>query len=164
MSITRKAARPMLASMFIMGGVDAIQNPETKAAKAQRVAPAIARRVGLPDDPETLVRINGGVMFGAGAMLAMGWLPRLAATALAASTVPTTLAGHRFWEETDKQAYKMQHIQFFKNVSMLGGLMIAAVDTGGRPSLPSRARRAAAKAKKTAAKTATRAREVLPAA
>ena len=146
MSITRKVARPMLASMFIMGGVDAIQNPETKATKAKSVGPAIARRVGLPDDPVTLVRINGGVMLGAGALLAMGKLPRLAAAALAVSTVPTTLAGHRFWEETDKQAYKMQRTQFFKNVSMLGGLIIAAADTGGRPSLPWRARRAAHRA------------------
>jgi hypothetical protein len=37
----------------------------------------------------------------------------------------------------------MQRIQFFKNVSMLGGLLLAALDTEGRPSLSWRAHRAA---------------------
>ncbi len=36
--------------------------------------------------------------------LATGRAPRLAATVLAASLVPTTLAGHRFWEESDPTA------------------------------------------------------------
>src|SRR5687768_7477287 len=100
MTITRKLARPMMAAMFIEGGLDAFRNPETKKEKADTVAPEVARKVGLPDDTVQLVRINGGVMVGAGVMLAMGWFPRLAATALAGTLVPTTLAGHRFWEIT----------------------------------------------------------------
>jgi putative oxidoreductase len=34
-------------------------------------------------------------------------------------------------------------VHFFKNVSMLGGLMLAAVDTEGKPGVAWRARRAA---------------------
>ena len=45
---------------------------------------------------------------------------------LAASLVPTTLAGHRFWEETDPQAKAMQRLQFAKNTSVLGGLLLAS--------------------------------------
>jgi uncharacterized membrane protein YphA (DoxX/SURF4 family) len=51
----------------------------------------------------------------------------------------------------------MQRIHFLKNVSMLGGLILAATDTNGRPSLGWRA-------KKTAQTAATKARESLPTA
>ena len=155
MSITGKIARPMMAAMFIHGGLDAFKNPESKKEKAETVAPVVAEKLGLPNDTVTLVRINGGVMVGAGVMLAMGWFPRLAATALAGTLVPTTIAGHRFWEQTDKQLRAQQTIHFLKNVSMLGGLMIAATDTAGKPSLGWRARRAAQSASKSA-------REALP--
>jgi uncharacterized membrane protein YphA (DoxX/SURF4 family) len=57
--------------------------------------------------------------------------------------VPTTVAGHRFWEESDPTAKGNQKIHFFKNVSMLGGLIIAGLDTEGRPGLAWRAKRAA---------------------
>jgi len=139
-------ARPLLASMFVLGGADALMNPQSKAERAKTVGPKVAAPLGLPEDPETLVKINGAVQLGAGALLAFGKLPRLASLALAASLVPTTLAGHRFWDETDDRARTMQRIQFFKNVSMLGGLLLAAVDTGGRPALSWRARRAAEQA------------------
>ena len=55
--------------------------------------------------------------------------------------VPTTLAGHRFWEERGP-ARNAQTIQFLKNAAMLGGLVLAATSTGGRPSVPWRAKRA----------------------
>jgi putative oxidoreductase len=143
MAVSRTLARPLLASMFIMGGADALLHPESKSERAKDVGPKMAAPLGLPEDPETLVKINGAVQIGAGSLLALGKVPRLASVALAASLVPTTLAGHRFWEETDERARAMQRIQFFKNLSMLGGLLLAAVDTGGRPSLSWRAHRAA---------------------
>jgi uncharacterized membrane protein YphA (DoxX/SURF4 family) len=58
------------------------------------------------------------------------------------SLVPTTLAGHPFWHEADQAARAQQRIHFLKNVAMLGGLILAAGDTGGRPSVPWRAKRA----------------------
>ncbi len=73
----------------------------------------------------------------------MGWWPRLSAAVLAGTLVPTTLAGHRFWEIEDKQERAQQRIHFLKNVTMLGGLLIAAADTAGDPSLAWRGRHAA---------------------
>ena len=67
---------------------------------------------------------------------------RPAAVVLAATLVPTTLAGHRFWEEDDPAARRHQTIHVLKNVAMMGGLLLAAADTGGRPSVPWRAKRA----------------------
>jgi putative oxidoreductase len=149
----RALARPMLASMFIAGGIDALQDPESKADAAEPVVDELTGR--LPDDlPEQaqwveqldtpqFVRANGAVQVVAGLALALGKAPRLAATALAATLVPTTLAGHRFWEEDDPGAEAAQRVQFLKNVSMLGGLVIAALDTEGEPSVAWRTRHGA---------------------
>ena len=95
-----------------------------------------------PDD-ELLVKIDGAVKVIAGSMLALGKAPRFASTALAASLIPTTLAGHRFWEETDPDQKTTQQLNFMKNLGLLGGLLIAAADTEGKPSLGWRARKAA---------------------
>jgi uncharacterized membrane protein YphA (DoxX/SURF4 family) len=136
MTIAQRIARPMLAGMFIAGGNDAIRNPGSKAARAEPVALAIAEPLGLPDDVTQLVQLNGAVQLGAGVMLAVGRLPRLSALALAGSLVPTTLAGHAFWRETDKQTRTAQRLQFLKNLAMLGGLVLVVADRRGRRPFP----------------------------
>lgn len=147
MAISRKIARPMMAGMFVVGGLDAVKRPDSKTEAADPVVTPLAGPLGLPEDTAQLVRINGAVQIGAGLMFASGRLPRVAATALAVSLVPTTLAGHRFWE-ADDDARAGQRIHFFKNLSMLGGLILAATDTEGRPSLAWRARKAAERAQR----------------
>jgi uncharacterized membrane protein YphA (DoxX/SURF4 family) len=134
-----------MASMFIAGGADTLRNPGPR--------PEVAARAGL-QDPEKLVKINGYAQLIGGLALATGKLPRLSALALAGSLVPTTYVGHAFWAETDKNAKQQQQIQFLKNLSMLGGLLLAAADTGGRESIPHAAGRVTRKAKKKAAKAA----------
>ena len=147
MAISRLFARPMLASMFIVGGIDSVRNAGQKAGAAepvtQKLVPLLQRVVPqLPSDPTTLVRINGVAQIAAGLGLASGKAPRLSATVLAATLVPTTAAGHRFWEKSDPGERAQQRVHFFKNVSMLGGLIIAAGDTEGRPGVAWRTRRA----------------------
>ncbi len=144
MTISRRLARPLLSSIFLVGGWDAVRNPEGKVKKADPVAQAIATKVpGLPQDTQSLVRLNGVVMVGAGALLAIGKYPRLAALALIGTILPTTFAGHRFWEETDEMTRAQQRVHFIKNLGVLGGLILAAVDTEGAPSLSWRAKRGA---------------------
>lgn len=141
MNPIRMVARPMLASMFVVGGIDSLTNPAPKTATAEDVTEPLGQAIpAIRDtDEETLVRINGAAQVLGGSLLAIGKMPRLASTVLAATLVPTTMAAHRFWEEADEEARANQQIQFFKNVSMLGGLMIAAMDTEGRPGLVWRA-------------------------
>ena len=79
----------------------------------------------------------------AGTLLALGRFPRLSALALAATLVPTTAAGHRFWEAEEDADRAQQRIHFLKNLSMFGGLLIAAADTSGQPSLAWRTRHGA---------------------
>jgi putative oxidoreductase len=144
MTLVRRLARPCLAAMFVTGGLDSFRRPETKVPAADPIAPRIAEKLPyLPEDTESLVRINGAAQVAAGLLLATGRFPRLSSAVLAGSLVPTTLAGHRFWEEQDETRRAQQRIHFFKNLSMLGGLMLAAVDTEGRPGLAWRAQHAA---------------------
>ena len=114
----------MLAAPFIIGGVNALRAPAKMVPAAQEVGVPIAEQVGLPEDPETLVKINAGVQIGAGALLALGIFPRVASLALAATLVPTTLAGHRFWEAEDDAERTQQTIQVLKNAAMFGGLLL----------------------------------------
>jgi uncharacterized membrane protein YphA (DoxX/SURF4 family) len=149
----------MLASIFIIQGYDTFRHPERVAAKAEPIVTPIAERVpAVPAKPEQAVRLNGAVQVVAGSMLAIGRFPRLSALVLIGSLVPTTLAGHRFWEAEDDASKAQQRIHFLKNLSMLGGLAITAVDTEGKPSLVWRVRYAAKSAGKSATGPARSAR------
>jgi putative oxidoreductase len=162
MTITRRVARPLLASVFISGGIDTLRQPAPRVAKAEPVAPAVGRAFGLPSDTEQLVKINAAVQIAAGLLLAIDRLPRLAAVALIGSLVPTTVAGHRFWEETDPGQRSQQLTHFLKNLGLLGGLILAAVDTEGAPSISWRARRAAKRARQVVSDAVSDTYEALP--
>jgi uncharacterized membrane protein YphA (DoxX/SURF4 family) len=168
MSPARLLARPLLAGVFVYGGVDALRTAKAKVPVAEDIAQPIAHAapVDLPSDTEQLVKLNGAVQVVAGALLATGKLPRLAALALAATIVPTTLAGHRFWEAPDDATKAEQTIHFLKNASILGGLILAALDTEGRPSVAWRAKRTGREARTHAAElishTADRAAGLVP--
>jgi putative oxidoreductase len=95
-----------------------------------------------PTDPETLVKLDAAVKVGAGLALGFGKFPRLAALLLAGSLAPTT-AMHRFWDLEDPKERTEQQIHFLKNLGLLGGLLIAAADTHGKPSLAWRGKRTA---------------------
>lgn len=140
MNLTRTVARPLLAGVFVTSGIDTARHPDERAKRAEPVARAIAVPLGLPDDPVLLVRVNGAAQAAAGSLLAMGKLPRLAAAVLAGSLVPTTVAGHRFWEEVDDAKRSAQRIHFLKNLAMLGGLILVIGDR--RPSRRRRSRKA----------------------
>jgi uncharacterized membrane protein YphA (DoxX/SURF4 family) len=197
--IVRRIARPLLSTIFVTGGIDAVRNPAPKVPVAEPVidlvtdaAQPVAQRVAvaaggvadqasdavdatiaaspfeeepvvdsvssaaraatdsvhrvasgapLPFENETYIRANGAVQVAAGVLLAFGRVPRLSSAVLAASLVPTTFAGHRFWEAEGAERER-QKIQFAKNASLVGGLILAAVDTEGAPGLAWRARRA----------------------
>jgi putative oxidoreductase len=151
MNPIRLAARGMLASTFITGGVSSLRDPGPRAEAAK---PVIDRLRGvvpqLPPDDETVVRIDSALHVVFGTTLLLGKFQRTSALVLAATLVPTTVGGHRFWEKDDDSAKANQAFQFQKNVSMLGGLLFAALDRKGKPSLTYRAEKAGSRAKKVA--------------
>ena len=175
--ILRRIARPMLAAVFVSGGIDTLRNPTPRVETADPVVGKATDQVldkipdqaldkvpdkvieKVPTDTESLVKLNAAAQIGAGLALALGKLPRLSALVLASSVVPTTLAGHRFWEKEDPQERTQQQIHFFKNVGLLGGLLLAAADTHGKPSAAWRAKHAAKSAADSVRDTAS---SVLP--
>jgi putative oxidoreductase len=129
MGIARMLGRQLMASIFIVSGLEVLARPEPRAKAAKPVVDAVASALPIaPRDPLTAVGLNAMVHVGAGVMLAVGFLPRLAALALATSMVPTTLAGHRFWEIQDPAQRGQQQVQFLKNTAILGGLLVLALD------------------------------------
>jgi uncharacterized membrane protein YphA (DoxX/SURF4 family) len=142
--LLRRIARPLLAGIFISGGINQLRDAEGHAKMAEPVVDRVVELVPVeePLSHVTLVRLDAAVKIGAGTMLALGRAPRLSAAALAASLVPTTLAAHRFWEMEDPEQRQLHQIHFVKNLGLLGGLLLAVADTEGKPSLAWRARRA----------------------
>ncbi|MEP6598227.1 MAG: DoxX family protein [Actinomycetota bacterium] len=151
MPLIRALARPLLASTFLVGGVETLRNPEPKIPKAAKVVGDLHEKLPALSNTKQVVQADAALKVVAGGMLALGKFPRISSLALAASLAPTTIAGHRFWEEKDPGVRQSQLFHFFKNVSLLGGLIIAAVDTEGRPSLGYRAKRAPTTVKHAAA-------------
>jgi len=140
----------MLSATFIARGVDALRNPKPAADAAR---PTLGMMSSLPDpvgskvpsDAETVAKINGAVQVVGGLLLASGKMPRLTAAALALSVVPGSLGSHSFWKESDPQRSAQERREFLTDLSLIGGLIIAAADTEGKPSLAWRGRRAAHK-------------------
>ena len=151
MTVVRRIARPMLAAIFVTSGLDSLRHPAGRAQAAGPLVKALAGRLNLPDDPEMMVRANGATMLAAGTMLGLGRFPRLAALALAGALVPTTYAGHAFWTIKDPAVRAQQKVHFLKNVGLLGGVLLASVDTAGQPGLAYRARRVGFEARRQTA-------------
>jgi putative oxidoreductase len=163
MAISRLIARPLLAAGFVIGGINGLRTASSLAPKAaavtDKVVPLVRRSgVPVPEDTVTLVRVNAGVQILAALALATGRAPRVASSVLAVSLVPTTIAGHAFWAESEPEARKRQLLAFGKNLSMLGGVLIAAGDTEGKPGVAWRTRRAAKDARREAKHLAATAR------
>lgn len=165
MTLFRAGARTLLASQFIWSGYKAVRTPQPLVPAAQPLVeswlPVIKKyapeQVGsvIPEDPATLVRVVGGLELLGGLALASGRGRRLGSVLLALSLVPSTLAEYPFWKRTEPGEKAADRQQFLKNVSLLGGVLLAARDTEGKPGLAWRAQtggRVLAKTTKVAGK------------
>ncbi len=112
--VGQRAGQALLGVLFVKLGFDAARSPGPRVEKAAAL--------GIPN-PALAVRGNGAAMVLGGAALTLNKLPRLAALGLTASMVPTTLAGHAFWEMKGAER-KAQEIQFYKNLGLIGGLLV----------------------------------------
>jgi putative oxidoreductase len=119
----------MLASIFVVDGVRHFLNPDAKVETAKwvldKVGPILEKAdPRIPTDPRTVVRAKAAADVVAGMALATGHFTRPAAAVLAAGLVPTAAA-----DRSDMPT------SLLKNLGLLGGLLLAAADTEGRPSL-----------------------------
>ena len=171
MTLLRAAARTMLASYFVASGIKAVRDPDPLVPAAEPVVDKIvplAKQYApdqiaswIPEDTATLVRVDGALQIVGGLALATGKGRRLGAYLLAGSLVPNTIAKHPFWSRTDPDERAEDRNAFLKNVSLLGGVILAARDTEGKPGLAWRAQtgsqRLARKTNKASAKLAKKA-------
>jgi putative oxidoreductase len=110
--------RALMAGIFLNGGINTFSAAEKKTGPAEKL--------GLPN-PEQMVRFDSAAKVAGAAAMTLGILPRLAATGLSISLIPTTLGAHRFWELEDPQQRATQLTQFLKNAGLLGGLLLIAL-------------------------------------
>jgi putative oxidoreductase len=115
MSLIKSVGQILLASMFIKGGASAFMEPGGRVSKVEAS--------GIPQAHQAVV-LNGALMVIGGTALALDLAPKSAALLLIGCLIPTTLIGHPFWQEETPAGRANNQIQFLKNLSMLGGLLI----------------------------------------
>lgn len=138
MSLVRKLARPLIAAPFIYEGIRTARTPE----RATSVSPAAFAKAdeylhttSLPSsvDSATIVRAAGALAAGAGVAYAAGKAPRLAAAVLLSTTTVGWAGRKKIWELSGEE--RAQEIQaLLSDAGLLGGILLAVVDTDGRPS------------------------------
>ncbi|KIA72479.1 DoxX family protein [Arthrobacter sp. MWB30] len=152
MSFIRFLARPMLASSFVVAGLDKLKNADDTAKQLSPVLRRASESLPFKADEKTLARVLGGAQLGAGALLGLGKLSRFAATVLALTSALNSYVEWRSADISTKEGRIARKAQLLKNISLTGGVLLASVDTEGRPSIAWRAEHLAADARKVTGK------------
>lgn len=150
MSPVRTIARPLLAAPFIIEGIDAAVRPARHVetitedrSGAISAARSVLQTLGVPasvidaalQDPTVLVRVSGGVTALAGIALARGKRARLAGVFLASLAVKTAVARYPVWAAEDAEERAEMISALLNRAAVVGGLLVAAADRDGKPSL-----------------------------
>jgi putative oxidoreductase len=120
--------RVLLAALFLPAGISKLTGFAGTVGYIGSVglpAPTLAAALAL------VVEIAGGL-----ALLA-GFGTRVAALALALFTLVASVFFHNFWGVPADQAF-MQQLMFFKNIAVVGGLLVLAAHGAGAWSLDAR--------------------------
>ena len=91
--LIRRIARPMLSATFIARSVETLRDPSTSTESTRRTLGALSALpgpvgAGVPNNADTVARVNAAVQVGGGLLLALGRAPRLTAAALAITMIP----------------------------------------------------------------------------
>lgn len=143
MSILRFAARSLLASFFIAEGAQAAMDPDLRLSATEKITAAAlplapsAIADYLPDDPRTWARITGFAQIAGGIGLAMGIARRPCAALLGVSMIPAVMdRPAKDLPEVERKAARAVHA---RNLGLFGAVLLAALDTEGKPDLAWRA-------------------------
>lgn len=82
--------------------------------------------------PAFLAYVSVPAEFFGGLALVFGFATRYFAVVLFIFTVVATLSSHRYWEFADAAIRRAQEVNFYKNTSILGGIVLLFVTGGGR--------------------------------
>ncbi|MEQ1660585.1 MAG: DoxX family protein [Hylemonella sp.] len=123
--------RLLLAALFLPAGI-------SKIGGFAGTAGYIASK-GLPL-PEVGAAIAVAVEILGGLALILGFGTRLAALALALFTLVATFIFHNYWGVPADQAF-VQQLMFYKNIAVVGGLLVLAAHGAGAWSLDAKRQR-----------------------
>ncbi|KVO97430.1 hypothetical protein WL21_26805 [Burkholderia ubonensis] len=119
------AARVLMMVLFILFGWQKLTGfSGTVAYMASTGAPS----------PELSAVIAVAVELVGGLLITIGFYTRPLALLFAAYTVATAFIGHRYWAAHGMDQY-IAMINFYKNVSIVGGLLLLALTGPGKYSL-----------------------------
>lgn len=122
-------ARILLMILFVMSGWSKLTGFDgTVSYLASLGAPMPTVAAGVAVIMEFFVAI----------LLILGFYTRPLAFLFALFVIGTALIGHPFWTMTDEAARAANSVQFFKNLSICGGLLLLSVTGAGRFSVDGR--------------------------
>ena len=176
MNLVRGIGRLLLGGYFIVQGAKAVKDPAQFAHAAEpiarRIVPLAQRTLPpeasayVPEDPDTLVRLNGAAAVLGGLGMATGIGRRGAGYLAAASLVPHVMASNP--QGASEEERKTLRSQLLRNLALLGAALVVSQDTAGQPSLLWRAddtrkrlAREAERAQRAVTREATRAGKVV---
>jgi putative oxidoreductase len=120
------AGRIVLGVIFVKSGFQ-------KLLALSAFAASLAHR-GLPHSATWAV-IGATVEFVGGILIVAGLKARYASLLMILFVIVATGISHRYWELAEAAARRTQESQFFKNLSIIGGLILLFATGAGRFSL-----------------------------
>ena len=166
MTIAQRLARPLLASSIIAAGVDQLRNPESAAASLE---PALAQVTSMnpslsvvTENPDLVVRPSAASKSVLVLLSPWASCPSFAAILLGATQTVTAAVEYLSAPADTEAEQRARNTTLLKNASILGGVVYASVDRGGKPSLAWRAEHLARDAQKQASKAIDNLEEVGP--
>lgn len=120
--------RLLIAALFLPAGLSKITGFEGTVGYIGSMglpAPALGAVIAIA------VEVLGGLA------LIVGWQTRIASLVLALFTLVASVIFHAYWAAPAEQAFVVQ-LLFFKNIAVIGGLLILAAQGPGAFSLDAR--------------------------
>jgi uncharacterized membrane protein YphA (DoxX/SURF4 family) len=116
--LLRLLSRPLLATPFVLGGLNSLRDPGP--------LPAAAGALGIPQ-PEVATRVTASTMITAGLAMGTGLAPVAGPAVLAGCLAGATVGVHRFWEKDGHERIEHRNA-FLTNIGLAGGLALSAAD------------------------------------
>lgn len=154
MSLIRKFARPVLASGFVLSGVERLRDSEPNEHLGSIIDLAIKAYPAasvLKGNERLVGQALAGTQIAAAGLFALGKAPRVASAVLLSTGALNAYVEYRGAKANTKEEKSARRNKALTNLSLLGAAAITTVDRDGSPSVAWRASKLSDKvAKKTA--------------
>lgn len=154
MTLVRVLARPLIASSFVFSGVERLRTAGATAPQLKPVLAGVTKVVpsaaAVTSNEKLVGQVLGATQIGAALLLGIGRFSRFSALLLTVTTTVNTLVDYRSADSATPEDKKARRSQLLKNLSLIGAVLLASVDTNGRPGVAWRAGHLATGARKNA--------------